>query len=94
MWLLSISVPAVFSLSVEDPALIASMAGGEEEPGEEETKDSPEEMMAFPEFQRLHLITRAPAQRLPHITKVNRFQIIREIVLPPPEATPLPQSVS
>lgn len=92
VWLFSISAPAVFTLGMEDPALVASTAAGEEEPGEGETKDSPQELWALQGTRQLHFITRVAADRLPFIGRANRFQIIREVVLPPPEATLLPQS--
>ena len=74
---------------MEDPALIVSMSANEEEPGEGEKQDCMEETKALPETLHLHLITRAEQKTPPPHNRVNRLDLVHEVVLPPPEVSPL-----
>lgn len=89
MWVISITAPPVFYFTIEDPALIISMNANEEEPGETEKQDFKEETLAPPETMYLQLIITAAENSLLLKDRANRFDIVREVILPPPERGPL-----
>ena len=64
---------------------MVSMNPGEEEPGEEEKQDCKEETLTPPETLRLHLVILASENSLVQKFQYNHLDIVREVVLPPPE---------
>jgi len=92
MWVFSICAPSVFYLSIEDPSPIVSMDANGEEPGEGEKQDFTEEIKALPETLHLRLITQADKKTPPLEKLVNSFDIVHEVVLPPPEKNSFFQS--
>ena len=88
MWVISITAPPLFYLTMEDPALMVSMNVNEEEPGEGEKQDCPEETLAPPETLRLQLIIAAVTYSPIQKDQVNHLDIVHEVFLPPPELSP------
>lgn len=85
MWVISITAPSVFYLTMEDPGLIVSMNANEEESGEEEKQDCPEETLTPPETFRLQLVLMAAENSLLLKDQVSSLDIVHEVILPPPE---------
>jgi hypothetical protein len=91
MWVFSICAPSVFYFCIEDPALIVSISASEEEPGEGENQDFVEGTKALPETQHLRLITQTDGDALTMENPANYLEIVCEVVLPPPEKSPILQ---
>ena len=85
MWVISITAPSLFYFAIEDPALIITMNANEEEPGEAEKKDSSEETLVLPETLHIQLVLAAAGPSLILKDQIDLPDIIREIILPPPE---------
>ena len=83
MWVISITAPPLFYLTMEDHALMVSMNANEEEPGEGEKQDCPEETLAPPEL-IIATATNSPILK----DQVNHLDIVHEVFLPPPELSP------
>ena len=89
MWVFSICAPSVLYFSLEDPALIVSISDNEEEPGEVETQDGMEATRALPEIRHIRLAIHADDKTSPLENPANYPGIVCEVILPPPEASPL-----
>ena len=85
MWVISITAPSVFYFTLEDPALLISMNANEEEPGEAEKQDYKEETLTPPETLHLQLVIASADNSLILKDQVNTLDIVREVILPPPE---------
>jgi hypothetical protein len=85
MWVISITAPSLFYFAMEDPALIISMNANEEEPGEVEKKDSTEETLVPRETLHIQMVIAAAGPSLILKDQIDLPDIIREIILPPPE---------
>jgi hypothetical protein len=72
-------------MTMDENSVAISLNSGEEEPGEGEKKDSVEENLALPVSWNVPLGL-VPAERtLPPKNNTIHQEIIREIILPPPE---------
>ena len=68
-----------------DSSLLITMNANEEEPGEAEKKDATEEPLSLPESWQLTLRRSQMKEKLLLVDLEITQEIIREIILPPPE---------